>query len=100
MGTFKKESNWLPFIQIKPDIDNIQVASSTKLKEANNIDHLLKMHSNIFFVTSYDKLLFLLREHAKNVENLSKVEHASVGEYRSGKDTPSVWTNIIPGSKQ
>lgn len=98
--TYKKESNWLPYIHIKPDVNSTQVASITQLKERNNIDQLLLAQSRLLSISSYDKVLFYLREHGKNMENLMSTSPATVSRFRKGKGTKEIWTNIFAGSKQ
>lgn len=96
---YKKESNWVSFIQIKPDINSRQVAGITTLKERNNIDQLLLAQSRLSVINSYDKVLFYLREHGKRMETLVNTDPAAVGRCRKGKGTKNIWTNIFAGSK-
>ena len=53
---FKKESNWIPFIQITPDVYNTQKQTLAKLKEQNIIDQLMLIQSKILSVKSFDKV--------------------------------------------
>ncbi|KAL0169603.1 hypothetical protein M9458_034199, partial [Cirrhinus mrigala] len=43
--TVRKESNWIPHIQMKPKRDPWQQKQMAKLKELRPMDELLQMHS-------------------------------------------------------
>ncbi|XP_073531933.1 uncharacterized protein [Phyllobates terribilis] len=60
---FKKISNWLPFVKIKPKKDPWQQKFLTKLKQHKKIDELLRQ-SQLTEVTNAEKAMEVLQEHA------------------------------------
>lgn len=92
---YKKESNWLPFIQIKPDLDGTQIAALTKLKQQNHIDELLYIQSRIFYVDSAKKILNLMKDFAKHIKNQTKIQPTNVTTFQRGKKTKEVWKKLF-----
>ncbi|XP_066913096.1 uncharacterized protein [Clytia hemisphaerica] len=90
--TYKKESNWLAFIQILPDVYNTQKAALTKLKEQDAMDQLMFVQSKILSVKSSDKVLYLLKEHAKQIGSDLKTSSSTSLLRRNTKD---VWSNVF-----
>ncbi|XP_073432248.1 putative uncharacterized protein C6orf183 [Dendrobates tinctorius] len=60
---FKKISNWLPFVKIKPKKDPWQQKFLTKLKQHKKVDELLRQ-SQFTEVTNAEKAMEVLQEHA------------------------------------
>ncbi|XP_056422256.1 uncharacterized protein LOC130362185 isoform X2 [Hyla sarda] len=63
---FKKISNWLPFVKIKPKRDPWQQKFLTKLKQHKKVDELLRQ-SQFTEITDAEKAMEVLQEHAARV---------------------------------
>ncbi|XP_073483154.1 uncharacterized protein [Aquarana catesbeiana] len=85
---FKKIANWLPFVKIKPKKDPWQQKFLIKLKQHKKVDELLHLQSQFIEVTSAEKAMEVLQEHAAQVIQPSSVHSVSV------KNTHDIWVKI------
>ncbi|XP_070558917.1 uncharacterized protein [Ptychodera flava] len=94
----KKESNWLPFIKVKPEADPHQVKMLTNLRQRGNIDELLKAQSRFLTVTDSSKVQDALKDHAVAVRDPPVAQPISVTSYRSSSNTNAIWRKIYLNS--
>ncbi|KAM5163890.1 uncharacterized protein ACMZJ9_006474 [Mantella aurantiaca] len=85
---FKKIANWLPFVKIKPKKDPWQQKYLTKLKQHKKVDELLHLQSQFIEVTSAEKAMEVLQEHAAQVIHPYPVHSVTV------KSSHDIWTKI------
>ncbi|KAM8953019.1 uncharacterized protein RCH25_043786 [Pelodytes ibericus] len=84
----KKNANWLPFIKITPKRDPWQQKYITKLKQHKKVDELLRLQSQFVEVSSAEKVMEKLQEHAGQVLEPSFVHSVSL------KSSYEVWVKI------
>lgn len=92
---YRKESNWLPYIQIKSDIDGSRLSFVTKLEEQSHIDEMLALQSRFLHIESSQEVIYFLREHMKRTEDFVKIYPAFVTSYGNDKATREIWNNIF-----
>ncbi|XP_057314205.1 uncharacterized protein LOC130655465 isoform X2 [Hydractinia symbiolongicarpus] len=92
---YRKESNWLPYIQIKSDIDGSRLSFVTKLEEQSHIDEMLALQSQFLHIESSQEVIYFLREHMKRTEDFLKIYPAFVTSYANDKATGEIWNNIF-----
>ncbi|XP_028417505.1 uncharacterized protein LOC114541907 [Dendronephthya gigantea] len=93
--TFKKESNWLPFLHIRPETNGEQVKMMTKLRQQNNIDEIIKTHSSFLKMQDPQRVMAALREHARAVVEHPVPQAVSVTTHKTNYDTSAVWKKIF-----
>ncbi|KAK6176827.1 hypothetical protein SNE40_015054 [Patella caerulea] len=91
---FKQDSNWLPFLTLKPEHDAHQEKQLTLLKQAGKIDPLLKVQTHFLFVNDFEKVQRTLRFHATSVREPPNIHPASVTTHRTPYNTSNVWKKI------
>ncbi|XP_063773167.1 uncharacterized protein LOC134909816 isoform X2 [Pseudophryne corroboree] len=85
---FKKTANWLQFVKIKPKRDPWQQKILTKLKQHKKVDELLCLQSQFIEVTSAEKAMEVLQEHAAQVIQPSPVRPVSA------RNSHEIWVKI------
>lgn len=93
--TFKKESNWTPFLYLRPEKTADEVKTMTKLRQQNNIDEILKTHATFLHIQDPQRVLGALREHAKAVVEPPVPQPVSVTTHKTNYDTAAVWKKIF-----
>ncbi|XP_077868441.1 uncharacterized protein LOC100372084 [Saccoglossus kowalevskii] len=99
--SLKKESNWLPFIKIKPERDPYQEKMLTRLRKKNNIDQLLKAQSRFLTVNDPVKVQEALKDHAVAVRDPPTAQPISVTSHRTvdSLNTTAIWRKIYLNSE-
>ncbi|XP_030051526.1 uncharacterized protein LOC115465264 [Microcaecilia unicolor] len=90
----KKDANWVSFIKIKAKQDPWQQKFLSKLKQQKKVDQLLRLHSQLPEVSTAEKVMEALQEHAAVV-----LEAAPVCSL-SAQDSIRVWTRIYQNMDQ
>ncbi|XP_071476027.1 uncharacterized protein [Diadema antillarum] len=89
-----KETNWLPYIKLRPDKDPMQEKMMMKLRQRNSIDELLRAQSRFLSVTDSLKVMESLRAHAISVRDPPTTQTASVTSHRTAYKTNAIWRKI------
>ncbi|KAK2144748.1 hypothetical protein LSH36_734g02004 [Paralvinella palmiformis] len=98
----KQDSNWLPFIKMKPEKDPDLERKLVQLKAQKNMDELLRIESKFLCVSEADKVQEALREHAAAVRDpplvttvtLSVGHDSSSRRLRSSPQISAMWKKI------
>ncbi|XP_069092706.1 uncharacterized protein [Pleurodeles waltl] len=88
----KKKANWIPFVKVKPKRDPWQQKLMTKLKQHKKVDELLRIQSEAIKVSSADRVMEALQEHAASV--LEPVPVKGVSSHPSHH----IWAQIYDSS--
>ncbi|KAK3588936.1 hypothetical protein CHS0354_023696 [Potamilus streckersoni] len=91
--TLRQESNWLPYILLKPERDPHQEKQWTQLRQLNNLDPLIKMQAHFLHITDPEKVQDILKDHAAIVRNPPKVNMVQVSGSHA-RNTTNLWKNI------
>ncbi|KAJ8047612.1 hypothetical protein HOLleu_06654 [Holothuria leucospilota] len=89
-----KESNWLPYIKLKPEKDAAQEKIMTKLRQSNSVDELLRAQSKFFAVKDSLKVMDALKEHAIAVRDPPSVQAVSVTSHKTAFNSNVIWRKI------
>ncbi|XP_073725281.1 uncharacterized protein [Misgurnus anguillicaudatus] len=88
-NALRKESNWIPHIQLKPKRDPWQQKQMAKLKELRSIDELLQMHSKFLEESDVHKVTDTLKQYSSAVY---QPETAKPSDMR--RETSDIWRSI------
>ncbi|XP_052476177.1 uncharacterized protein si:ch73-242m19.1 [Carassius gibelio] len=91
--TLRKESNWIPHIQMKPKRDPWQQKQMAKLKELRSMDELLQMHSKFLEESDLQKVTDALKQYIASVCQPEATKHSSVST-ATLKETSDIWRSI------
>ncbi|KAM4694292.1 uncharacterized protein O3C94_004746 [Discoglossus pictus] len=73
----KKKANWITFVKIKPKRDPWQQKCMARMKQHKKVDELLRLKSQFMKVSSADKVMEVLQEHAARVMDPAPVQALS-----------------------
>ncbi|XP_076118208.1 uncharacterized protein LOC143085614 isoform X2 [Mytilus galloprovincialis] len=90
----RKDSNWLPYVKLKPENDPTQQKKWTILRQKRNIDPLLKMQAHFIHVSDSERVQDTLRDHAVAVMNPPTIRASRVQSNRTNYDTTAIWKKI------
>ncbi|XP_016401411.1 uncharacterized protein si:ch73-242m19.1 [Sinocyclocheilus rhinocerous] len=91
--TLRKESNWIPHIQMKPKRDPWQQKQMAKLKELRSMDELLKMHSKFLEESDLHKVTDALKQYIASVCQPEPTKPSSINT-ATLKETSDIWRSI------
>ncbi|XP_050989917.1 uncharacterized protein si:ch73-242m19.1 [Labeo rohita] len=91
--TLRKESNWIPHIQMKPKRDPWQQKQMAKLKELKPMDELLQMHSKFLEEADLQKATDALKEYIASVCQPEPTKPSS-SSMATLKETSDIWRSI------
>jgi hypothetical protein len=94
-NAYKKESNWIEFIQIRNNKDAIYENEIAKLKERNFLDQFLLPHSNFIEISSDERVQEALRENAMLSKTKQNIEPVSVTTNVTMFNTNALWKKVF-----
>ncbi|XP_051725343.1 uncharacterized protein si:ch73-242m19.1 isoform X1 [Ctenopharyngodon idella] len=89
--TLRKESNWIPHIQMKPKRDPWLQKQISKLKELRSVDELLQMHSKFLEESDLHKVTDALKQYTASVCQHEKPPSISTATLQ---ETSDIWRSI------
>lgn len=92
----KQESNWLPYVKLKPEHNANQEKVWTQLRQVSNTDEILRMQSHFIHVPDPERVQEILQEHANAVRNpvVGKAVRVTTNNEKSNMNTLQVWRKI------
>ncbi|XP_058604874.1 uncharacterized protein si:ch73-242m19.1 isoform X3 [Onychostoma macrolepis] len=91
--TLRKESNWIPHIQMKPKRDPWQQKQMAKLKELRSMDELLQMHAKFLEESDLHKVTDALKQYIASVCQSEPTKPASIST-ANPKESSGIWKSI------
>ncbi|KTG43480.1 hypothetical protein cypCar_00011985 [Cyprinus carpio] len=91
--TLRKESNWIPHIQMKPKRDPWQQKQMAKLKELRSMDELLQMHSKFLEESDLHKVTDALKQYIASVCQQEPTKPSSIST-ATLKEASDIWRSI------
>ncbi|KAL1257483.1 hypothetical protein QQF64_010727 [Cirrhinus molitorella] len=91
--TLRKESNWIPHIQMKPKRDPWQQKQMAKLKELKSVDELLQMHSKFLEESDLQKTTDALKQYIASVCQPGPIKTSSISASNI-KEMSGIWRSI------
>ncbi|KAK7142769.1 hypothetical protein R3I94_012197 [Phoxinus phoxinus] len=90
----RKESNWIPHIQMKPKRDPWQQKQIAKLKELRSMDELLQMHSKFLEESDLHKVTEALKDYTASVHQPEKPSKPPSISTETLKESSAIWKSI------
>ncbi|XP_053377209.1 uncharacterized protein LOC123529723 isoform X3 [Mercenaria mercenaria] len=92
----KQESNWLPYVKLKPEHNATQEKVWTQLRQVNNTDEILRMQAHFIHVSDAEHVQEILQEHASTVRNpkTGKAARVTTNHDANNMNTLQVWRKI------
>ncbi|XP_043119422.1 uncharacterized protein si:ch73-242m19.1 isoform X2 [Puntigrus tetrazona] len=91
--TLRKESNWIPHVQMKPKRDPWQQKQMAKLKELRSMDELLLMRAKLLEESDLRKATDALKQYVASVCQPEPTKPASISTAVL-KETSGMWKSI------
>ncbi|XP_067312201.1 uncharacterized protein si:ch73-242m19.1 [Pseudorasbora parva] len=90
----RKESNWIPHIQIKPKRNPWQQKQIAKLKELRSMDELLQMHSKFLEESDLQEVTDALKQYSASLYQPENPTNPPSISTATLKETSDIWRRI------